>query len=85
MLRPPSPIRFHNKGRARDLSDAEPRRSAHYPEAFHQLPAHFQREFRIQATKHFPAAIRIHGRQLAHEFIARFPFLVATPTDADGE
>jgi hypothetical protein len=26
---------LQNKGSARDLSDAEPRRSAHYPEAFH--------------------------------------------------
>ena len=69
----------------RDVSDADPGRLAHYPEAFHQLFADFQREFRIQATKHFSAAIWIHGRQFAHEFIARFPFRVATPTDTDGE
>jgi hypothetical protein len=32
--------------------------------------------------RHFFAALRIHGRQLAHQFIARSPFGVTAPADA---
>jgi hypothetical protein len=36
----------------------------------------------VEAAEHFLAALRVHGRQLAHEFIARSPFRVTAPPDA---
>ena len=59
--------------------------SAHEAKAFHELLAQFERQFRVEAGEHFFAAVGIHRRELAHEFVADLPFRIAAPAHADGE
>ena len=41
------------------------------------------RELWVHAAENFFTAFRIHGCQLAHQFVARSPFSILAPTDAD--
>jgi len=61
------------------------KRSAHDPETFHELFADFESEFRVEAAEHFFANNRVHGCEFAHEFVARLPFGITTPADANGQ
>jgi hypothetical protein len=39
----------------------------------------------MKAAEHFFSALRVHGRQLARQFIARSPFRITAPADAHRE
>ncbi len=51
--------------------------------ALHQFFAGLHGKLWAQAAEHFLTALRVHGRQLAHEFVARFPFRITTTADAN--
>lgn len=57
----------------------------HDSKAFHQLLPSFHGEFWIQSPEHLFAPFGIHGGEVAHQFVARFPFRITTTGDADGE
>jgi hypothetical protein len=49
------------------------------------LLADFEREFRVKTAEHFFANGWVHHCEFAHEFVARLPFSITTPADADGQ
>ena len=53
--------------------------------AAHQFLARFHGEVRPHPTEHFFTAFRIHRRELAHQFVARFPFRILAQANANRE
>ena len=51
---------------------------------FHQFLTDLHLQVRLQTAEKFLAPLRIHGGEIAHEFVARLIFSVLAPTDADG-
>jgi hypothetical protein len=54
-----------------------------YMKSSHQFLPGLHRELRIHAAENFFTALRIHGCQVAHQFVARSPFRILAQTDAD--
>jgi hypothetical protein len=50
----------------------------------HQFLADLHLQVRLQTAQNFLAAFRVHGREIAHQFVARLIFRVLAATDADG-
>jgi hypothetical protein len=41
------------------------------------------RELWVHAAENFFTAFRVHGRQVAHQFVSRSPFRILAPADTD--
>src|SRR6266852_8283470 len=67
-----------------DAEDGDPEESTQSVTE-HELLADFHLNFWLQTAEQFFAAVTVHCRQFGHEFVPRFLFLVATPSDTQSE
>jgi hypothetical protein len=64
---------------------AEADSSSAYVKSSHEFLPRFHGELRIHAAEDLLTAFRVHGCQLAHQFVARLPFCVFAPANAGRE